>query len=67
MAAVVGPEIGRGDDAMLVDGEGLDAGLAILGRPAMRPKPGDHVAVDDVVAGAAGDLVALAGQGSCSL
>ncbi len=29
---------------------------------AMRPKPRDHVAVDDVVVGAAGDVVALAGE-----
>ena len=50
------------DDAVLVDDEGLDARLAIFGRPSDEAEAGDHVAIDDVVVGAAGDLVALAGQ-----
>ena len=40
----------------------LTPGLAIFGRPGDEAEAGDHVAVDDIVVGAAGDLVALAGQ-----
>ena len=56
------PEVGLVDDAVLVDGEGFYAGLAIFGRPGDEAEAGDHVAVDDIVVGAAGDLGALAGQ-----
>src|SRR5689334_9304659 len=43
----------------MVDGEGLDARLAIPHRPGEQREAGDHIAVDDVVILTAGDVAAL--------
>src|SRR4051794_5861121 len=52
------------DSAAMIDQKGHDAGIAVLGRPGDQRKTTDHLALDDVVEGAAGRVRALPFQDS---
>ena len=56
------PEILLVHDAVVVDHEGRDAGIAVFGRPGDQRETADHLALHDVVVRAAGRIAALAGE-----
>ena len=50
------------DDAVLIDDEGHDAGIAIGGRIGDQRKAARHMAIDDIILSAAGRVLSLLGQ-----